>query len=67
MNEEIRYLGDLQKITLGPTDVLVLSVDEYLSQTQTASLIEGLRRVAPLNKAVVLQKGMKLGVVSIAA
>ena len=60
---EIRYLGDIQRLILGPDDVLVLSVDQILEDQVLVELRKRLLSVVGEHvKCIVLSKGMRLGV-----
>lgn len=57
-------LARIERADLKPTDVLVVSVDAYISEDVAAQIKETLALVWPGTKAVVLEKGMTLKVVS---
>jgi hypothetical protein len=62
--EQIRYLGDVQRLSLQPGDVIVLSVQEQLS----VDAMIGIRRIVesaiPGHKCLILAPGMKIGAVA---
>lgn len=64
---KIQYLGDLQRLELKPGDMLVLSVDEHLSQEVAVRLSAMIEEATGGTKAIVLGKGMKLGAISVEA
>lgn len=64
MEEQIRYIGDLQRVEVRPGDRFVLTVDDRMTD-------EGRKNVQKIwevfagedaPKLLVLEKGMKLGV-----
>ena len=62
-NPEIRYLGDLQRLSLAPDDVLVLSVDQVLEDDTCIRLRQLLQSViGEQHKCIVLTRGMRLSV-----
>jgi hypothetical protein len=63
-NQEIRYLGDVQKLTLGEGDIVVISVDDYLSQEAAEHIKRHVSGLLDGRKVLVLGKGMKIGVLS---
>jgi hypothetical protein len=68
---EIRFLGDLQRIERKPGDVFVLRVEQSISMQTHARLQEIWERVwtdtdVPIPKLLVLDSGMKIGVVALA-
>lgn len=60
--EDIRILGDVQKLSLKDGDTVVLLTDRLLTQEQVQRITNSLLSTFPRNKAVVMQDGMKLGV-----
>jgi hypothetical protein len=62
--DAIRYLGDVQKLTLGPNDAVVLSVDEEISDSIAERLREMMQAKLPGRTVIVLGKGMKIGVLA---
>lgn len=63
MTEEIRYLGDVQRLELQPGDVIVLSSSVTLSEAEMASLREIMMASFPDHKGIILQPGLKFGVI----
>lgn len=63
-DEQIRYLGDVQRLELGPTDMLVLSVDDVLKDEQREHLLGQCKQIFGNRKVIILERGMKLGVVA---
>lgn len=63
----IQYLGDVQKLSLGPNDWLVLRYDEVLSREQMEQLRAALEAVLPAGKGrvLVLDRAAKVGVLEI--
>lgn len=66
--EEIRYLGDLQRLELKPGDRFVLTVDRPISGEMAAKLGEVWARFVGDDredlKLLILDSGMKLGVLN---
>lgn len=67
MEDGIRFLGDVQRLTLGPEDVLVLSVEHELTLSQADRLRAYLSDCLPGRKCIVLSGDCKLGVLSTSA
>lgn len=65
LGQEIRFLGDLQRLDLRPGDRFVLTVPRQLSYEQRARLSTAFREEvgAPV---LVLEEGIKLGVIGAA-
>lgn len=65
MNDQIemRWQGDLQRVALGPEDVLVLTVDRVLAMVDAAQIANVLQRYFPHNKVLVLERNSQLAVV----
>jgi hypothetical protein len=63
-NPEIRYLGDVQKLSLNEGDILVLSSDQHLREETAERLRQHLEREIPGHKVLILGEGLKLGVLS---
>lgn len=61
--EEIRFLGDVQRLALQPGDVLVLSCPVKLSDAAVASISEVMTACFPNHKGIILQDGMQIGVI----
>ena len=65
---EVRYLGDVQKLSLGPNDILVLSLAHPVPIELAMRLREMVRDVAGDDrKVMILEPGMKVGVLEQAA
>ena len=61
---QVNFLGDVQRMALQPGDVLVLTVDSPLSSEMADRLRATLESQLPgLQKVIVLERGMKLGLV----
>lgn len=65
---QIRYLGDLQRLELKPGEVLVLTVDEIIDE-RTAEMLRvyvqrAVSRPGFVPDVLVLERGLKLGVLS---
>jgi hypothetical protein len=63
----IQFLGHMQRLTLRKGDVYVLTVDAILNGEAMSHLKSQWEAVFPEAKLVVLDRGMKLGVISSAA
>lgn len=65
LNEaEIRYLGDVQRLKLDPGDIIVLTIDDVLTEAQSAYIKHRVEETIPGHTVVVLGKGVKIGVLS---
>lgn len=62
MDAEIRFVGDLQKLALKPSDVLVLKMNGIISEEQAARLREFVASILPDQKMIILDGGTELGV-----
>lgn len=66
-NDEARFLGDVQRLVLNPGDRVVLMSEERLSMDAAEHLRAVLQERFPGHETVVLDKGLKLGVLGKAA
>ncbi len=64
MDGEIRYLGDLQRLSLKPGDKLVLTVKGHISMEMAERLRESVKKHIGDFPVIVLEDGMTLGAVS---
>lgn len=62
---QIEWSGDLQRVTLGKNDVLVLSVDRVLSMDAAAKIAAMLEHYFPEHKVLIIDSGAHLGVAGI--
>lgn len=62
--DEIRYLGDLQRLQPQPGDVYVLTIERDLTAAQTEHVRARWESVMGEAKLLVLSGGMKLGVIA---
>lgn len=62
MNLEVRYLGDMQKVSLNPGDIVILQCERELSEEDSWRIKEYLSDVFKDNKCVVISGGFKFGV-----
>lgn len=63
MNEEIRYLGDVQRLVLNPGDTVVLTIDSIISEDTALRLKTQLQNILGDGyHYLVLSDGMKIGV-----
>lgn len=63
MTDEIRFVGDMQKVTLKPGDVLVVTCSHPLTDNNAEYLRKYIAESFPGHKCLVLGDGLKLGVV----
>ncbi|WP_085043848.1 hypothetical protein [Ensifer aridi] len=63
-NDGIRFLGDMTKLDMKPGDVAILHVDRHLTAEQRERIADDLSAIFGKGSALVLEKDMKLGVVS---
>lgn len=64
MADEIRYLGDVQRLTLAPGDIIVLNLDMPISADTAARLKAHAEQQLPGHQVLVLSEGIKLGVLA---
>jgi hypothetical protein len=64
MSDEIRFLGDMTKLTREPSDMLVLQLDTHISNEEFDRLNGRMAEIFGKGRVIVLDKGMKLGAVS---
>lgn len=62
--DTIRFLGDLQRVSVEPGDTLVLKVPQPLPDDVCARLSERIESLFPGHKCIVLCDGLELGVIS---
>lgn len=60
----INYLGDMQKLTLGPNDLIVITTEQMLSQETIRYLQEEVKKSIPNNNCLVFAGGLKVGVIA---
>lgn len=63
-NEQVLYMGELQKLSLAPDDILVISTERILSDQQREYLQHIFNKYAAGRSVLVLDGGFKLGVLS---
>lgn len=62
---EIRFLGDVQKLTLAPDDIVVLKTAIVVSGEQAEHLRQALKReLGEDRKVLILPAGLEIGVLS---
>lgn len=66
MTDEIRFLGDLQRLELKDGDILVLTTPLHLPPESVRRLRASVEALIPGHKVVVLGDGLKLGVLEAA-
>jgi hypothetical protein len=59
---EVRFVGELQKLSLSPDDVLVLAFDVKLSRDQREAIRADMERSFPGRRCIVTDGGGKMGV-----
>lgn len=65
MNDaEIKFLGDVQKLTVAPDDILVISCERMLSDAECADISSFIQQQLPNQMVWVLTGGVKVGVLS---
>jgi hypothetical protein len=62
-NQEIRFLGDIQRISLKEGDALVISSPDKLSIDDCKAIRDFASIRFPKNEVIVLSGGLKIGVV----
>lgn len=62
-DQEIRYLGDVQRLSLHPGDVIVLKVTGKVSEEMGRHLKGTMENVMPGHKCLVLESGMEIGLI----
>lgn len=66
-HEEIRYLGDVQRLELQPGDVIVLSCAVHLSAAENDRIREVMKRFFPNHQVLILEGDVRIGVIGWAA
>lgn len=63
-DQEIRYLGEVQRLEMKPGDVLVLKVDNFLTVDAKSHIRDVLKAAIGETgaKALILERGMEIGV-----
>lgn len=65
MNTELKLVGDMTKITVGPNDVLVVTLPKTLSTIAAEYIKEHIQSVfGPEQRVLILDSGAQIGVVS---
>jgi hypothetical protein len=63
---EIRFIGDLQRLTIGPDDRFVLTCEQRLSPGAMDRIQEAwIKFAGPDAKLLVLESGCKLGAINV--
>lgn len=60
---EVRFIGDMQRISPQPGDVFVITTDAHISQAQRHALMSAWAIAMPGHKVLVMDGGMKIGVI----
>jgi hypothetical protein len=63
-DREIRFLGDVQRLALGPDDILVIRTREKLGLEQAERLRETVVEGLGIQKVVVLDNCLEFGILS---
>lgn len=66
MIDEVRILGDLQRLALRAGDILVLTTPMRVSAEAAGHLREAVEKQIPGHKVIILSDGLKLGVLEAA-
>lgn len=61
-NAEIKYLGDVQKLSLSPGDTIVIKAAEPLSEADVMRIRDSMSGIFEDHRVLVLDKTMELGV-----
>lgn len=61
---EIKYLGDVQRLHLAPDDIIVLSINETLSGSENAYIKHIIEEAAPEHKVIVLDRDTRIGILA---
>lgn len=64
---EVRFLGDVQRLTLKSDDVIVISTERSISSHVAEHIHELVALKFPGHKVLVLSDGLKIGVVGAAS
>lgn len=65
MELEVKFVGDLQRMSLRPDDILVLSLSSQILPDQAEVLTRQIKRlIGTDNQVVILEDGMKLEIVT---
>jgi len=62
--QSLKVLGNLHKLALKPGDVVVLIIKDEIGMETRVGLTESLARFFPKNKAMILDGGVNIGVIS---
>lgn len=60
---EIRFLGDLQRLSPQPGDMFVITTEQRISQEQRHAIVATWASAMPGHKVLVLDGGLKIGVI----
>lgn len=60
---EIRFIGDLQRLSPQPGDVFVITTDDIISMEQRHAIVAAWVSAMPGHKVLLLDRGMKIGVI----
>jgi hypothetical protein len=62
--DQIRYLGDVRRLVLAPSDIIVISIDAAVSAQSAENIKRHVEKAAPGHKCLVLDNGLKIGVLA---
>jgi hypothetical protein len=63
-SEEIKYLGDVQRLELKPDDIIVLKSSVKLKQSAAVGMKVYIENQFPGHRCIVLDEGMDIGILS---
>ena len=63
MSDEIRYLGDVQRLVLHEGDVVVLSVKMNLPASEKTRIMDYMKAMFPNNNVVIIPDSYEISVV----
>jgi len=61
---EAEFIGNIQRVVFNTGDVIVVTTDRLLSREHCVRICDSLQPVFPGSRVVVLDSGLKFGVVS---
>ncbi|TXH48125.1 MAG: hypothetical protein E6Q97_25315 [Desulfurellales bacterium] len=63
-DQEIRYIGELQRLVLQPGDIIVLTIDADLTDKALGVIEEHMSTIFPGHKVLCLTQGVKIGIIN---
>ena len=61
---ELQEFTKIQRVTLAPSDVVVLHCEEHLGHETAKRLSEMVKSIWPENKVVILDRGVEMSIVA---